>query len=129
MSIKIGVVGASIAGVASSIELKKLGFNVTLFEESKSISYQRGAGLMMPITLINSLKQRGLVGDSLKYFTMNEFTTFLKKDDGGQRVLTKTDYHDSVTVHWGNLHAGLDEKFDRIMCLFGKEISEVNNHE
>lgn len=129
MNINIGIVGASIAGIACSVVLKRLGFNITVFEKSDKVSYQRGAGIMMPMALIKSLKQYGLVNDNLKYFEMNEFTTFVKKPDGSQEILTTTGYHDSVTVHWANLYAALEEKFDKNSCLFNKAVIKVNKHD
>ncbi|MBP9741726.1 MAG: NAD(P)-binding protein [Burkholderiales bacterium] len=128
MNIKIGIVGASIAGIATAIELERLGFNVTVFEKSNRISYTHGAGLMMPLKLIEELNAHDLLGKSFKYFSMNTFTTFLSSNKNEQKLLTQTSYHDSVTVHWGNLHSALEEKFNKSSCLYGYNVTSVINH-
>lgn len=128
MNIKIGIVGASIAGLACAIKLLKLGFDITVFEKSTEISYARGAGIMLPHKLFEDLRQNDLVDENLKYFLMSEFSTFLKQDDGKQKLLTQTKYHNAVTVHWKSLHDALESKFDKKNCIYGRTIITFNSH-
>lgn len=127
MNIRVGIVGASISGISAAIELQKLGIDVTVFEKLFRVSYMSGAGIMMPLTLIEMLKTRDLLGNSFQCFLMNKFTTFIN-DNHNQKKITATDYHDAVTVHWANLHLSLEEKFNKSSCLYGHAVSDFTDY-
>lgn len=58
LSLRIGIVGGSIAGLATAIELLKLGHEVTIFERSPSNLSERGTGISIPRTLYKTLLKK-----------------------------------------------------------------------
>lgn len=64
-SLRIAIVGGSIAGVAAGIELGRSGHEVVIFERSSGELRSRGAGMVVPVALVAMLKDSGLVGSEL----------------------------------------------------------------
>src|SRR5262244_1437284 len=58
--LKVGVVGGSVAGSITAAQLFRLGADVTVFERSRHLK-DRGAGMGLALSLVETLKQRGLV--------------------------------------------------------------------
>ena len=57
----IAIVGGSIAGSTAAIELSRLGCAVTVFERSGEELKDRGAGIGVPTSVIDTFIARGLV--------------------------------------------------------------------
>ena len=61
---RVGIVGGSISGCVTAVELARLGADVTVFERSHRLE-DRGAGIGLALSLIETLKQRDLIdGDT-----------------------------------------------------------------
>src|SRR5262249_41484831 len=58
--LKIGIVGGSVAGGITAAELLRLGAGVTVLERSRHLE-DRGAGIGLALSLVETLKQRSLV--------------------------------------------------------------------
>lgn len=61
-SLRVGIVGGSISGCVTAVELARLGADVTVFERSHRLE-DRGAGIGLALSLIETLKQRDLIDD------------------------------------------------------------------
>ena len=69
---KIAVVGGSIAGLALSTILKRLGYDITVFERSKAKFTDRGAGIMLPKTLLQRLLDQKLLPQDFSSIAIRE---------------------------------------------------------
>jgi len=70
----VGIVGGSIAGCTVAIELVRLGCNVTLFERTGEELKDRGAGIGVPPSIIDTFISRDLVDADIPYFFSHTFT-------------------------------------------------------
>ena len=77
--LKVGIIGAGVAGLSSAIILKKLGCDVTVFEKEKHVSTE-GAGIQITsnglfvleqIDLYNRAKNYGVKPDNLCFYDAN----------------------------------------------------------
>jgi len=59
--LKVGIVGGSIAGCTTAIELVRLGCDVTLYERTGEELKDRGAGIGVPPSVIDTFIRRDLV--------------------------------------------------------------------
>ena len=69
---KIGIVGGSIAGCSAAILLMKEGHDVTVFERSNKDLVGRGGGIGTTPTLMQQIREGGLVNDDFAYFQINK---------------------------------------------------------
>ena len=58
---KIGIVGGSIAGCFAAILLQKEGYDVTVFERSKTELVGRGGGVGTTSALLKQLQKEGIL--------------------------------------------------------------------
>jgi 2-polyprenyl-6-methoxyphenol hydroxylase-like FAD-dependent oxidoreductase len=70
----VGIVGGSIAGCTAAIELLRLGCQVTLFERTGEELKDRGAGIGVPPSVIDTFIRRDLVDADVPYFSSHAFT-------------------------------------------------------
>lgn len=68
---KIGIVGGSIAGCSAAILLHNSGYDVTVFERSKKALVGRGGGIGTTPSLLEEIKQDGLISERFAYFQVN----------------------------------------------------------
>ena len=68
---KIGIIGGSIAGCSAAIQLMNEGYDITVFERSNKPLVGRGGGIGTTPTLMNQIKQDGLVMGDFAYFQIN----------------------------------------------------------
>jgi len=72
--LKVGIIGGSIAGCTTAIELLRLGCEVTLFERTGEELKDRGAGIGVPPSVIDTFIKRDLVDADTPYFPSYAFT-------------------------------------------------------
>ncbi len=70
--VKVAVVGGSIAGCAAAIALQRIGCEVTVYERSTGQLVDRGEGLGIPLSLLQTLVARDLVDADMVYFRSDE---------------------------------------------------------
>jgi 2-polyprenyl-6-methoxyphenol hydroxylase-like FAD-dependent oxidoreductase len=58
--LRVGVIGGSVAGSVTAAELVRLGADVMVFERSRHLE-DRGAGIGLALSLVEALKERGLI--------------------------------------------------------------------
>ena len=72
--LKVGIIGGSIAGCTAAIELSRVGCEVTLFERSGEELKDRGAGIGVPPSVIDTFITRDLVDADIPYFSAHTFS-------------------------------------------------------
>ena len=77
--LRVGIVGGSIAGCTTAIELFRLGCAVTLFERTGEELKDRGAGIGVPPSAMETFIKRDLVDADTPYFSGHAFTRLPKE--------------------------------------------------
>lgn len=72
-SLRIAVVGGSLTGCTAAIELARGGFEVTLFERSGEELKDRGAGIGVPPSVVDTYIARDLLPRDVPYFPAGHF--------------------------------------------------------
>ena len=72
-SLRIAVVGGSLTGCTAAIELARGGFQVTLFERSGEELKDRGAGIGVPPSVVETYIERDLLPQEVPYFPAGNF--------------------------------------------------------
>lgn len=65
-SLRVGVIGGSIAGAAVGVLLSRQGHDVTVFERSGALLEDRGGGIGLPHGAIATFRDRDLIGTRMK---------------------------------------------------------------
>ncbi len=122
---KIAVVGGSIAGLALSTILKRLGYDITVFERSKAKFTDRGAGIMLPKTLLQRLLDQNLLPQDFSSITIREriINTYDKANDTEKFLITHP-FHSQATL-WTLLHHGLVKQAPKDLVKYGATVSQV----
>ncbi|MCH9770471.1 MAG: hypothetical protein K0U12_06290 [Gammaproteobacteria bacterium] len=125
--IKFAISGASIAGCATAIELSRTGFDVTVFERSKESLIGRGAGIVLPLDLIATLKQKDLLDQDFPSLPV-KFRPILVADkpDNNERTLTTHPMHGGAT-NWQDLYSHLAKRVPEGMVQRGKTITHIKS--
>ena len=72
--LKVGIIGGSIAGCTTAIELLRLGCEVTLLERTGEELKDRGVGIGVPSSVMDTFITRDLVDADAPYFPGHAFT-------------------------------------------------------
>ena len=104
----IAIVGGSIAGCTAAIELQRLGFNVVLFERTGDVLKDRGAGIGIPTSVLETFVERDLVDRSIPYFLVNAFSRIWKTADEADYGYLAWDQPTKLAaLNWGVLYGNL----------------------
>jgi 2-polyprenyl-6-methoxyphenol hydroxylase-like FAD-dependent oxidoreductase len=110
-SLKIAIVGGSIAGCCAGVELSRAGHRVEVFERSASALVGRGVAIgLMPDTL-NALLRRDLVDQTLPRISIREHV--LSSKSVSHEPLGRISLRvamPSWSVNWADLHAQLRKR-------------------
>jgi 2-polyprenyl-6-methoxyphenol hydroxylase-like FAD-dependent oxidoreductase len=113
---KIGIIGAGIAGLTTAIALNKKGFKAVVFEAAPEIKAV-GAGLGLAANAIKAFEKIGIADEVIKEGKcLSAFNIF----DQEGKLITSADSTeiskkyglDNFTIHRGNLHKVLLKNFD-----------------
>ena len=83
--LRVGVVGGSVAGSVTAAELVRLGADVTVFERSRHLE-DRGAGISIALSLLETLKQRGLVDADIAYLPVFKRRFVIRCEEESQHL-------------------------------------------
>ena len=100
--LKVGIVGGSIAGCTTAIELVRLGCDVTLYERTGEELKDRGAGIGVPPSVIDTFIRRDLVDANIPYFPSQVFTRIWRTDQ--ERRYGYLAWHQPASlalINWG----------------------------
>ncbi|HEX6522431.1 MAG TPA: NAD-binding protein [Streptosporangiaceae bacterium] len=96
---RVAVIGGSIAGCAAAIALARAGCDVTVFERTQGVLRDRGFGIGMPPSMIDTLSAAGYVGPGLPVVPGEERVFVVRDGDSRTgRVL----WRQPLPVHFTN---------------------------
>jgi len=109
--LKVAIVGGSIAGCTTAIELVRLGCEVTLFERTGEELKDRGAGIGVPPSIIDTFITRNLVDADIPYFASHTFTRVWRTARERQYGYIAWDQPASLALlNWGGLYRNLRKR-------------------
>ncbi len=123
----VGIVGGSIAGCFTALELIAAGHRVTVFERSDSeLHGLLGAGLGTPTPMFRTLVERDLVDADLPHLNLAEMA-FVSPDRDGTRTGCAPLHRPLafVAFHWGDLHRGLRARVPEGSYRAGQSVESV----
>ncbi|HCU90416.1 MAG TPA: hypothetical protein DGR97_10750 [Gammaproteobacteria bacterium] len=107
-NLKVGIVGGSIAGCAAAVELSRAGFDVTLFERSGNELKDRGAGIGVPPSVVETFISRDLVDHDIPYFRLDKMSRIWRSADEPYHGYVAWDQPAQLGVlNWGGLYNNL----------------------
>ena len=124
-TLKVAVIGGSISGCTVAAELVRAGWDVMVFERSAGNLEDRGAGIGMPWSLINTMKQRDLVDRDMAYVPVTErhFVVRSDKDDDG-RIIWKQPMALAAT-NWDVLYRNIRSRVPNEVYHKGSFVKEL----
>ena len=109
--LRVGVVGGSIAGCTAAIELLRLGCDVTLYERTGEELKDRGAGIGVPPSVIDTFVNRDLVDADIPYFSSQVFTRLWRTEQEQRYGYLAWDQPASLALlNWGGLYRNLRKR-------------------
>lgn len=116
--LKVGIVGGSIAGCTTAIELSRLGCEVTLFERTGEELKDRGAGIGVPPSVIDTFIRRDLVDAEAPYFASHTFTRLWRTaQEQRYGYLAWEQPANLALLNWGVLYRNLRKRVpDQVYC-------------
>jgi 2-polyprenyl-6-methoxyphenol hydroxylase-like FAD-dependent oxidoreductase len=123
----VGIVGGSIAGCFTALELIDAGHQVTVFERTQAeLHGLLGAGLGTPTPMFETLVERDLVDEDIPHLSLTEMA-FVSPDQNGSRLGVAPLRRPLIFVafHWGDLHRGLRERVPSAIYRSGVHVDAV----
>ncbi len=106
--LKVGIVGGSIAGCAAAIELSRAGCDVTLYERSGNELKDRGAGIGVPPSVVETFIDRDLVDHDIPYFRLDKMSRIWRSADDSYHGYVAWDQPAQLgALNWGGLYSNL----------------------
>ena len=107
-NLKAGIIGGSIAGCAAAIELSRAGCDVTLFERSGNELKDRGAGIGVPPSVVETFISRDLVDHDIPYFRLDKMSRIWRSADEPYYGYAAWDQPAQLgALNWGGLYSSL----------------------
>ena len=126
--LEVGIVGGSIAGCFTALELLSAGHRVTVFERSDAeLHGLLGAGLGTPTPMFETLIERDLVDEDIPHLSLTEMA-FVSPDGNGSRMGVAPLRRPLIFVafHWSDLHRGLRERIPAEVYRAGVSVAGVD---
>lgn len=106
--LKVGIVGGSIVGCTVAAELARIGCAVTLFERSGEALKDRGAGIGVPESVMETFATQGLIDPSLPHFPAPAFLRIWRTEaEPRYGRLAWTQPAKLAALNWGALYRNL----------------------
>ena len=124
--LEVGIVGGSIAGCFTALELINAGHHVTVFEHSDAeLHGLLGAGLGTPTPMFETLIERDLVDEDIPHLSLTEMA--FVSPDGTDRMGAAPLRRPLIFVafHWGDLHRGLSKRLPSAAYRAGDHVDAV----
>jgi 2,6-dihydroxypyridine 3-monooxygenase len=120
----IAVVGGSIGGLTAALLLRDAGYDVDVYERSRSVLAGRGAGIVSHDLTMRYIESRGLV-DVEQVSTSARWWRYLRADGGVD--VEKPCAHRFTS--WSTIHGALLRHFDADRYHLGAEMAELIDRE
>jgi 2-polyprenyl-6-methoxyphenol hydroxylase-like FAD-dependent oxidoreductase len=121
---QVTIVGGGIAGLTTSIALKKVGIDTTIFEASDKITFL-GAGLGLGENAMMALQTLDLDEEVIQGGKL--INAFSVRDEKG-KLVTKTILNkNNLAIHRANLHKVLLSKINPQTIVLGKRLKAIEN--
>lgn len=128
--LKVGIIGGSIAGCTTAIELVRLGCEVTLFERTGEELKDRGAGIGVPPSVIDTFIQRDLVDADIPYFPSRSFTRIWRTEQEHRYGYWAWDQPANLALlNWGGLYRNLRKRVPDQVYRTGQRVVSLHQQE
>lgn len=127
---RIAVVGGSIAGCSAAIALGQDGHNVQVFERSVQKLQDRGAGIVIPAPLFESLKARQWLDKDTAHIPLDSMS--YRVNDSNNAENGRSIWHrplDVVAMRWGHLFAQLRKRVSDQDYINGIDVLDIAQNE
>ncbi|MFT4562297.1 MAG: 2-polyprenyl-6-methoxyphenol hydroxylase-like FAD-dependent oxidoreductase [Gammaproteobacteria bacterium] len=129
-NLKIGVIGGSIAGCTVAVELIRVGCDVTLFERSGDELKDRGAGIGVPPSVIDTFISRDLVDADIPYFPATNFSRIWRTPEEHKYGYLAWDQPAQLAaLNWGALYRDLRARVPASVYRANQRIVSINQRE
>jgi 2-polyprenyl-6-methoxyphenol hydroxylase-like FAD-dependent oxidoreductase len=124
--LKIAVIGGSIAGCATAVELTRLGSDVTLFERSGEELKDRGAGIAVPPSVIETFVARDLIDADFAHLQCHSIKRMWRTDDEARYGTVAWDQPMRVELlNWGGLYRSLRKRVPAGVYRTGQRVTAL----
>lgn len=124
----VGVIGGSIAGCTVAIELSRLGSDVTLFERTGEELKDRGAGIGVPPSVVETFVKRDLVDASIPYFVSNTFMRIWRTESERKYGYLAWDQPARLELlNWGGLYQNLRKRVPNTIYRTGHRVVALHD--
>jgi len=124
--LRVGIVGGSVAGCVTATELAGAGADVTVFERSHHLE-DRGAGIALALSLVEALKQRGLVDPDMSHIPVFKRRFVVRCDEESPhlgRTLWEQSFA-SASTNWDLLYRQLRRRVPDARFRQGYDVVSV----
>ena len=121
----IGIVGGSIAGAASAALLSRQGHEVHVFDRSQGLLEERGGGIVLPVALVEKLKEIDLFDSSVEGIRPLRQTWRVRDGSPGGRVLSVEQLGSLEAFHWGGVYRQLISRTDDAEFHLGSKVLQT----
>ncbi len=123
----IAIIGGSIAGCTTAIELARQGHRVTLFERSGEELKDRGAGLGVPTSVMETFITRDLIDRDLPYFPAPAFLRICRTaQEPRYGRLAWAQPATLAALNWGGLFRNLRKRVPNGVYRTRKQVSALD---
>lgn len=127
--LKVGIVGGSIAGCTTAIELLRLGCDVTLFERTGEELKDRGVGIGVPSSVMETFIKRDLVDADTPYFPGHSFTRLWRTAQQRRYGYRAWDQPANLALlNWGGLYRNLRQRVPDHVYHTARRVVALREH-
>lgn len=125
-SLKVGIIGGSIAGCSAAILMSRAGHDVTVFERSRGALQGRGGGIATPTATFRSLIEEDIIDQDFPH-TMATEMPFIGRTSPNDRLghVAWSLPIDLACFHWGTLWDNLRKRVADQKYLSGQNVTQV----
>ncbi len=129
VGLNVAVIGGSIAGCAAAIELCRLGCAVTLFERTGEELKDRGAGIAVPPSVIETLVARDLIDAEFPHFQSHTIKRMWRTPDTQRHGFVAWDQPMRVELlNWGSLYRNLRKRVPDGVYRTAHRVTALRQH-